>query len=104
MCVLCEMGQELGLHGDPFKNAQLRVMHDVAQERRRQDDEFGGASHNDQHQPAEWVAMIVKQLGKTVAHCTEDQASREYRQRMVNVAALAVAAVESYDRVGATGR
>jgi hypothetical protein len=82
---------------------QEQVIQDVIAERNRQDDEFGGAPHNDLHTPAEWIAMTVKQLGKSVAHCNQHgdgEASKEYRQRLINAAALLVAAVESYDRVG----
>lgn len=43
--------------------------------------------------PAEWVARIAKHLGRAVSRDRD-----EYRRSMVVVGALALAAVESFDR------
>lgn len=72
------------------------VLCDVRRERASQDAEHGGAAHDDTHTFDEWAAFIRKQLARA-----ESGARRE---RLVKVAALAVAAVEAIDRTALTRR
>lgn len=50
-------------------------------------------AEDDALEPAEWVARVAKHLGRAVS---TDKAV--YRRQMVVVGALAVAAIESFDR------
>lgn len=68
---------------------------EIAEERERQDAKWGGADHDDGHAPADWRAFIEKKLAQANA---EPISPVEYRRRMIQVAALAVAAIESNDR------
>jgi len=58
-------------------------------ERTEQRLQWGGAAHDDQHGELDWVTFIKKQLRRSNAN---------YRNAMVKIGALAVAAIESYDR------
>lgn len=74
-----------------------RVLFDVEKERQRQNDKWGGAEHDDHHTTAEFVQLIEDYAGwaRTMAGMNSlDKA----RNRLIQVAALAVAAVESIDR------
>lgn len=84
------------------------VMAGILNERLRQDDKWGGPEHDDGHVPRDWAAFIIDALGQAMnadtvglIPPTGDQRfdkAHEYRRRMIQVAALAVAAVESFDR------
>lgn len=70
---------------------------DVADERERQDAKWGGPSHDDHHSTADFVQLIEDYAGwaRTMAGMdSHDKAER----RLIQVAALAVAAVESSRR------
>jgi hypothetical protein len=79
--------------------AQLDVLNDVANERSRQDVLWGGAEHDDAHHPAEFVGFIEAYAQRARAGI-EAEGVGETRHRLVQVAALAVAAIESLDRNG----
>lgn len=76
------------------------VFAEIAAERVRQDEQWGGPEHDDTHGPADWMHFIDKQ---TVAGVFDVELGEEkpgsYRRRLVKIAALAVAAIESHDRV-----
>jgi hypothetical protein len=71
------------------------VLAEVAQERMAQDAEWGGPEHDDMHGPHAWVEFIDARCDKAFIH---SDSNAEYRRRMIQIAALAVAAVESLDR------
>lgn len=74
---------------------------DVAAERARQDAKWGGPAHDDQHSTAEFVQLIIDYAGWSRVMYGMNSQDRT-RRRLIQVAALAVAAVESIDRK--TGR
>ena len=77
--------------------ARQRVLEQIRAERRRQDLKWGGSQHDDEHSTAAFVQLIEDYAGwaRTMAGMgTHDKA----RNRLVQVAALAVAAVEAIDR------
>lgn len=74
-----------------------RVTFEVFNERLRQDTKWGGPEHDDEHSTQEFCKWIKNYTGwaDQMADCHSwDQA----RDRLIQVAALAVAAVESIDR------
>lgn len=73
-------------------NTISRALSDVLKERHRQDAKWGGPEHDDEHTPDEWERFIMKRIPLESAN------DPTFRQRMVEVAALAVAAIESHDR------
>jgi hypothetical protein len=68
------------------------VMMEVANERIAQRLEYGEAG-DDTLDPAEWIARLAKHLGRAV---TLEPAI--FRRQLVRVAAICVAAIESFDR------
>lgn len=104
------------------------VYMDIGLERAAQDAEYGGRDHDDEHERADWLNFIQKQYKKAVDasdkfdaldiklddfdHDKDDADGSafddmsvehglsliEYRTRLVMIAALCVAAVESLDR------
>lgn len=73
------------------------VLGEILCERIRQDRKWGGPSHDDLHSPEDWVRWI-----KNYASWADQMACAgshdKYRRRMINIAALASAAVQSLDR------
>lgn len=83
------------IEGLPPAGEGSRVYEEVKNERVRQDAKWGGPSHDDTHVNFEWCDYILEHNRKAK--------SSEWRKRMIEVAALAIAAVESHDRVAAAG-
>jgi hypothetical protein len=71
------------------------VFAEIAAERVRQNAQWGGPEHDDAHGPIDWLQCIDYQHSRATVS--------DYRERMVKIAALAVAAIESHDRVMARG-
>lgn len=73
------------------------VLASVSMERQRQDEKWGGAEHDDHHTTAEFVQLIEDYAGwaRVMAGMNSPEKARN---RLIQVAALAVAAVESLDR------
>ena len=69
---------------------QVKVIAQVIQERKNQDRQWGGPDHDDSHNLGDWMSYFEYQF----TSMGEDNA----RQRLIKIAALAVAAVESIDR------
>jgi hypothetical protein len=76
-----------------------RILSEVREERTRQQEELGYAlDHDAGHNPADWVALLARYVGRAGDGGDVGDALA-YRRRLVQVAAIAVAAVESLDRV-----
>ena len=69
------------------------VMAEVAAERMQQDQQWGGAAHDDKLESDDWVLKINLQ-----ADAAMGVGGPEFRERMVKIAALGVAAVQAWDR------
>lgn len=74
-----------------------RVLKTIAAERIRQDRQWGGADHDDEHSTSDFIDFMRGRLDVADGIMTKP---KEKRRRLVQVAALAVAAVESMDRKG----
>lgn len=77
-----------------MENKYFASMAEVAKERQSQDWQWGGPEHDDKHMSEDWVQYIQKQANRCYNY------PNELRERMVKVAALAIAAIESLDRTG----
>lgn len=74
------------------------VMFEVAKERERQNQKFGGPETDDASQgPEDWCRKI-KAYGTWAEEMHHMGSPEKYRRRMMQIAALAVAACESFDR------
>jgi len=73
------------------------ILKEIAEERARQDQIWGGPEHDDEHNVPGWISLIRIYMDK--AHSALYGAgNKTYRRRMIQVAALVVAAIESLDR------
>lgn len=78
---------------------------EIMTERFRQDAQWGGPEHDDQHSAWDWNRFIKYQLDAATnivlnAKMGDEPISKgTWRGRMIKIAALAIAAIESRDRV-----
>lgn len=99
----------IDLYNVRFKGL-ARVLTDIINERKAQNEQWGGAEHDDHHELLEWAGLIQEHLGRLHRDIPPPPASasrdamREQeariRRRLLVVAALAAAAIESSDRRG----
>lgn len=75
----------------------MRVLSQVRAERERQDQKFGEQNHD----PYKWVTIAAEELGEA-AHDALEIDYAGYRKEMIEVAAVAICAVESIDRAFGT--
>jgi NTP pyrophosphatase (non-canonical NTP hydrolase) len=77
-----------------------RVLLEVSEERSRQEELWGEQNHD----PARWLAILGEEFGEVAKEIADGRAvgflARAYRAELVQVAAVAVAAIESLDRNG----
>jgi len=75
------------------------IFDEIKTERKRQDTQWGGKRHDDEHNTRDWVSFIINFLARTV----NKEASWGYdlvvtKTAFIKVAALCVAAIEAIDR------
>lgn len=78
-----------------------KILGEVRLERQRQNNKWGGPKHDDKHVYREWPAFILEYAAKAMRDDPQDEGYIEpanFRRRMIQIAALAVAAVEYSDR------
>jgi hypothetical protein len=78
-------------------NTTKEIFIDIGAERVRQDLKWGGAQHDDNHSTADFVQLIEDYAG-WVRVMAGMNSPEKARNRLIQIAALAVAAVESIDR------
>ena len=74
------------------------IWFDVRRELELQWKRYGGPDHDDTHSRRDWVSLICGRLGKADRHADEI-ATAGYISAMIEVAALAIAAIESTERM-----
>lgn len=71
------------------------VLEEVEQERRSQDRKWGQQNHD----PERWFTILGEEVGEVAEAVLEADAGRgKYREELIQTAAVAVAAVEAFDR------
>jgi NTP pyrophosphatase (non-canonical NTP hydrolase) len=83
-----------------MKNEVAQIIQDILNERARQDAEFGTLPRN--LKPTFYLPILTEELGE-VARSIIDGDSLGYRQELIQLAAVAIAAVEEFDSGNATG-
>ncbi len=73
------------------------LLAEVDAERARQDEKWGGPEHDAHHEPAEWAEFIAAYNGWALMMARMDS-PQKYRRRLIQIAALALAAAEALDR------
>ena len=77
--------------------AKAFVLVEVGHERDRQDEKWGGAAHDDKHSVESFAQLIEDYAGWARTMASMNSMGKA-RNRMIQVAALAVACVEAIDR------
>lgn len=84
----------------PGQSATDAVLQEVHEERKSQDDKWGEQNHS----PLEWLSILTEEVGEVARGINNAHfggASYDnYREELIQVAAVAAAAVESLDRNG----
>lgn len=82
-----------GLHGPS------EVWKQVSDRRFQQDAKWGGSAHDDHHIPSDWIEFISRQLSQAAGFNAAVPPDLDVvRDRFIDAAALAIAAIESLDR------
>lgn len=75
------------------------ILTEIQHERIRQDGKWGGAEHDDNHATLDFLGFIVDRVeSASVRELTNTHNLSYDRKELIEIAALAVAAVESIDR------
>lgn len=80
-----------------IQSPKQEVLGEVYRERSRQDLKWGGPEHDDTHSTQDFCRWI-KNYASWADQMADANSMDKARRRLINVAALAVAAVESLDR------
>ena len=75
------------------------TINDVIEERKRQDDKCGQQNHH----PIIWMSILTEEVGEAAKEANDiffanAQRIEQLREELVQVAAVAIAAIESLDR------
>lgn len=79
-----------------------KILNEITEERKRQDTLWGAQNHH----PMAWLAILGEEVGEVNKAALEEYFKypeaegdwAEYRKELIQVAAVAVAMVESFDR------
>lgn len=71
----------------------VRTLSEVLKERLRQEEKWGQQDHH----PERWLSILIEEVGEAARSILEGQRA-SYRDELVQVAAVAVAAIEALDR------
>jgi NTP pyrophosphatase (non-canonical NTP hydrolase) len=77
---------------------KITVLEDVEAEQRRQTEKWGAQR---KHSPLEWLAILTEEVGEVAKEVADGRIAafrvQEYRNELIQVAAVAVMAIESLD-------
>lgn len=85
---------------DEHRNREY-IFVEVSEERSAQDAQWGGEPHDDGHAPLEWMGFVERQaMGARMALADKPEEDHygTVRKRLIKIAALAIAGIESIDR------
>lgn len=86
-----------------LNSGQIHALRDVLWERAQQDQQHGGPAHDDTHTVEDWLGFMEAQAMKVphgrVMNGNSVEPRDVCRERFVKIAALAIAAIESHDRI-----
>lgn len=87
-----------------------RVVADVLRRRKEQDAKHGGEAHDDTHYYGDWISFIKRFTAEAYAGAVRDRLgvagnhSDLYESALIDIAALAIAAIQSHRRIKHRGR
>ena len=78
---------------------QRQIIHQILEERKRQDEKWGVQTHA----PADWLTILGEEVGEVNKAAYEAKHHtgkiKDYREELIQVAAVAVAMIECFDRI-----
>ncbi len=80
------------------------ILDEIIAERERQDVKWGGPEHDDNHRLGDWLQFIEDRADyqrfvlEHPERASDSPYLSDYRATLIKIAALAVAAIESFDR------
>jgi hypothetical protein len=80
---------------------QTKIINDIIRERTSQDQQWGGATHDDGHTVEDWYSFRSKFESRALFGARKPERMKEgqdVRGSLIKIAALAVAQLESLDR------
>lgn len=77
-----------------------RVLGEIIDERHRQDRKWGQQNHH----MYKWLSILGEEVGEVNKAVLENTDVNNVRSELVQVAAVAMAAIESFDRYGVVGK
>ena len=85
------------------KEKEMKIFDEITKERKHQDIQWGGPKHDDQHLPRDFFKFIRWQSYKFDRAAENDPDNHSWilyrgRARLIKIAALAIAGIESIDR------
>lgn len=78
-----------------MKETLPHILGQIETERELQDEQWGGAAHDDTHVADDWTTQITHHLNAANRDIADYP---KFRKRLVKIAALAVAGIQSQDR------
>lgn len=82
----------------PSSYALEIVLTQILEERRNQDKKWGGPAFDDERERTEWLSLIREHEERAKRAVSRTGDLDEYRQQMIQIAALAIAAIHAHDR------
>ena len=79
-------------------DTETEIWFAILHERQKQDRKWGGPEHDDTHVPVHWNRIIQHYSELAIGAIFVDENPADYRRHLIQVAALAVAAIQSHDR------
>lgn len=73
---------------------RAEILAAIEGERAHQIEKWGGRIHDSEHSPNDWIAFICRYTGKA-QQAVENEDREDLHHRLIQVAALAVAAIEA---------
>lgn len=73
------------------------AIEEIVAERIRQDLQWGGPEHDDGHEAVDWEIILRKHVQRLTRSSAAEPTS-DYRDRLIKIAAIALAAAQSHDR------
>lgn len=77
---------------------QKVIVEDIVSERSRQDAQWGGRSHDEEHARGFWVVLVTKWVGKVARTVLDDHYDSILRHQLLKLVAILFAWIEVLDR------
>lgn len=95
-CYMLSRVRPMEVHNQP-NGGDMSLYNEIKQERIRQDDKWGGPTHDDRHTTMDFIELI-ESYAAGARQMVDINNQSATRHKLLEIAALAVASIESVDR------